>query len=242
MKHLFYLSLFLMVTFSVNANSVSLKESTLPDYLPQDLEIELALSAGPEAIRKDATVLVLTETGYKTAKEGSNGFLCLVVRGNARFPDIIAPICYDEVGAKSLAKVEIDKQNLQKQGKTPREVQLQIARGFQNGYYPTPERAGIMYMLSPVLYVPDPEKRGEMFTFIPHYMMYSPNMNVEQLGFSSAEARTKKHMYSGLPFVNGNGPHSLMVIPLGEKERMLLADEHKELISKMKKYIPINIK
>lgn len=245
MKYYSFVVLLVLILFA-SSNSYSRDITTfstnIPEYLPEELEIELALSAGPHAIRENATVLVLTESGYKTAREGSNGFLCLVVRGNARFPDIIAPICYDEVGAKSLAKVTIDRQNFQKQGMTPQEVQLQIASGFQSGYYPTPEKAGIMYMLSPVLYVPDPENRGSMFTYIPHYMMYTPNMDVKQLGFEAPETRTKEHMFSGLPFVNGSGPHTLLVIPVGEKERMHIADEHKDLIKKMKEFIPLDVK
>jgi len=43
-------------------------------------EISLARSAAPEAISRDATVLVFGKGGYETAVEGKNGFTCLVER------------------------------------------------------------------------------------------------------------------------------------------------------------------
>ena len=50
-------------------------------------EIALARSAAPDAISKNATVLVLTRTGYQTAATGTNGFVCLVARGLSGAPD-----------------------------------------------------------------------------------------------------------------------------------------------------------
>lgn len=232
----------LLLMLFLKVDSTLASETSLPEYLPQDLEIELALSAGPVTIRQEASVMVLTEAGYKTVKEGSNGFLCLVVRGNIRFPEILAPICYDEQGAKTIAKVHIESQNLRKQGLEETEVQQRIANGFRQGVFPTPQKSGIIYMLSPVVYVPDTEERGKMMTYIPHFMMYAPYLSPEDIGFETSVTRTKEHMFSGMPFMNGNGPHNLLVIPLGEKERMEIAKEHKELISKMKEYLPLEIK
>ena len=52
-------------------------------YLMTDrnAEIALARSAAPEAISRDATILVLGRHGYETAVEGKNGFVCAVERG-----------------------------------------------------------------------------------------------------------------------------------------------------------------
>jgi hypothetical protein len=59
-----------------------------PDMAPIDAylmdraeEIALARSAAPNSISRDATILVLTRTGYETAVTGTNGFVCMVVRG-----------------------------------------------------------------------------------------------------------------------------------------------------------------
>ena len=51
----------------------------LDQYLMGDpgSEIELARSAAPESISRDAEVLVLGRHGYETATQGKNGFVCL---------------------------------------------------------------------------------------------------------------------------------------------------------------------
>src|SRR5450755_811760 len=55
----------------------------LDQYLMTDrnAEIALARSAAPEAISRDADILVLGRHGYETAVKGKNGFVCVVERG-----------------------------------------------------------------------------------------------------------------------------------------------------------------
>src|ERR1700677_1382303 len=54
----------------------------IEQYLMTDrnAEIALARSAAPEAISRDAKILVLGRHGYETAVEGKNGFVCAVER------------------------------------------------------------------------------------------------------------------------------------------------------------------
>jgi len=53
----------------------------IEEYLmDRNAEIALARSAAPEAISKNATILVLGRHGYETAVEGKNGFVCMVER------------------------------------------------------------------------------------------------------------------------------------------------------------------
>ena len=42
--------------------------------LPREQELELALSAGPEHVRSDATVYVFGAKGYEKIRSGKNGF------------------------------------------------------------------------------------------------------------------------------------------------------------------------
>src|SRR6202790_5653187 len=73
-------------------------------------EIALARSAAPDAISRDATVLVLGRRGYETAVEGKNGWVCMVGRGwGALFdwpefwsPKIRAAGCLNPPAARSL--------------------------------------------------------------------------------------------------------------------------------------------
>ena len=55
-------------------------------------EIALARSAAPAEVSRDATVYVLTDTGYAVAVPGSNGNACLVDRS---WPDSLEPQCFD---------------------------------------------------------------------------------------------------------------------------------------------------
>jgi len=50
------------------------KMAAIDQYLMEkDAEIQLARSAAPESISRDATILVLGRQGYETAVEGKNG-------------------------------------------------------------------------------------------------------------------------------------------------------------------------
>ena len=55
--------------------------AAIGEYLMEkNAEIQLARSAAPDSISRDATILVLGRQGYETAVEGKNGFVCMVDR------------------------------------------------------------------------------------------------------------------------------------------------------------------
>jgi hypothetical protein len=55
--------------------------AAIDQYLMEkNAEIQLARSAAPDSISRDATILVLGRQGYETAVEGKNGFVCMVPR------------------------------------------------------------------------------------------------------------------------------------------------------------------
>jgi len=86
----------------------------LDQYLmDRDAEIAMARSAAPEAISRDAEVLVLGRHGYETAVKGKNGFVCVVERGwmspfdgdfTANFwnPKLRGPLCFNPQAARSI--------------------------------------------------------------------------------------------------------------------------------------------
>src|SRR6266513_418770 len=58
------------------------KYPPLDEYLmARDVEIALAKSAAPDYISDHATIKVFTASGFQTAIEGDNGFVCMVMRG-----------------------------------------------------------------------------------------------------------------------------------------------------------------
>src|SRR5580704_19152992 len=87
------------------------KMAPIEQYLMDRIaEIALARSAAPDAISRDATVLVLGRRGYETAVEGKNGWVCMEGRGwGARFdwpefwsPKIRAADCLNPPAARSM--------------------------------------------------------------------------------------------------------------------------------------------
>ena len=131
--------------------------------LPRDLEMQLALSALPPHLRDKATVHVLNpHTGFEVARKGTNGFHALVARTGddamrgswplAEYPDdILYPISFDAAGAKEQMQVFFNIAEMQAKGTRPGELKKIIQDRYKTGHYKAPERAGLSYMLSPIL-------------------------------------------------------------------------------------------
>src|SRR3982074_2969069 len=161
------------------------------DPLLRDLEIQLALSALPPHLRDNATVYVLNpDQGFEVARKGTNGFHALVARtGDDTFrgswrlkeyrDDILYPISFDKAGSKAQMRVFFDAAEMQAKGTPPGELKKIIQDRYKAGFYKPPERAGISYMLSPVLrtYV-NPEESDRVTTAnFPHVMYYAPDIS-----------------------------------------------------------------
>src|SRR3984957_8848286 len=111
----------------------------LDQYLIADekSEIALARSAAPASISDGAEVMVLQRDGYKTAVNGSNGFVCLVERSwgqgtdEAEFwnPKMRAPHCFNAQAAKTFAQIYLMKTKLVLAGKSKAEIAKAIETG-----------------------------------------------------------------------------------------------------------------
>ena len=82
----------------------------LDQYLMErSAEIALARSSAPPSISKDAEVMVLGKQGYEIAEKGTNGFVCIVLRGwTASFNDPVfwnpktrGPACFNPPAART---------------------------------------------------------------------------------------------------------------------------------------------
>src|SRR5688500_18645038 len=92
------------------------KYPPLSEYMmPREAEVALARSAAPANISDRATIKVLTTSGLQVAREGNNGFVCMVMRGwsaptftPAPELDLVynsklrAPICFDPVASRTV--------------------------------------------------------------------------------------------------------------------------------------------
>ena len=86
------------------------KMAPVDQYLmaDRDAEINLARSAAPESIARDAEVLVLARHGFETAVKGKNGFVCIVGRSWTSAadedywdPKVRVPICVNAAAART---------------------------------------------------------------------------------------------------------------------------------------------
>ena len=203
MRFLRVVILFLLITLSIPVSALPpdypIGDTQLPTILlPQDEEINLALSAGPEHVRADATVYVFGKKGYERVRSGKNGFVCLVNRdGNQAGDNDLKPTCWDAEGSATIVPVMLRVGELMAQGKTAEEIAKDIEAGFNDGRFHSPRKTGIAYMLrGDVQYDPRTKKISKT-SFPPHYMIYAPGVRNADIGVNP-DAATRN---PSLPFV-----------------------------------------
>jgi hypothetical protein len=151
----------------------------LDQYLmaDRDAEIELARSAAPVSISRDAKVLVLGRHGYETAAEGKNGFVCLVERAwMASFsdrefwnPKIRGPLCFNPPGARSIVPSVLKRTELILAGTPKAQVSAALEAAFAHKELPTPLPGALSYMMSKRQYLGDANAH-----WMPHLMFHMP--------------------------------------------------------------------
>jgi len=241
----------LVVSLAANAESQQVpKGMGKIEPLPRDLEIQLALSALPRHLRDNATVYVLNaSTGFEVARKGTNGFHTFVARiGDDSFrgswplteyrDDILYPISFDSAGAKEQMRVFFDAAEMQAKGTPPAELKRIIRDRYKTGYYKAPERAGVSYMVSPILrtYVNPEESDSVATSNNPHVMYYAPNVSNEDIGGKPPSIRVADYgiaVGSFYPFVIMPGPHGYMIRLLDLTERAAINKEYEEMLGKL---------
>jgi hypothetical protein len=207
--------------------------------LPRDLEIQLALSSLPPHLREAATVYVLNpDKGFEIARNGTNDFHAFVARTgddmmrgswplNEYRDDILYPISFDNAGTKAQMQVFFDIAAMQASGTPSKELKKTIQERFKNGYYKAPERAGISYMLSPILRTyTNPDENDHVITAnVPHVMYYAPNVTSHDVG-----GARPGEMY---PFLILHGPHGYNIQFLGLTERAEINKEYEEMLKRL---------
>jgi hypothetical protein len=213
--------------------------ATRLEPLPRDLEIELALSALPAHLQGEATVYVLNPaTGFEIARAGSNGFHALVARtGDDAFrgswpltayrSDILYPIAFDAAGAKAQLRIFLDAAALQAKGTPAPELKRIIQQRTTAGFYKAPARAGIAYMLSPVLRTYSNPDAGEdvMTSNYPHVMYYAPDVSNADIGGTTPGGVD--------PFLILHGQHGYIVQALGITERAALTKQYQPMLDRL---------
>jgi len=154
-------------------------------YLPLDLEVELALAAGPEHIRSEATVYIFNKHGYERVHSGTNGMTCLVNRdGHQKGGREFRPTCWDAEGSATIVPVMLRVGELIAQGSTAKEIEDDIDLGFESGRYKSPRKAGIAYMLKGDVTFDDKTQKISETVFPSHYMIYAPGVSNADIGMT----------------------------------------------------------
>jgi hypothetical protein len=160
-KGSFILILMLAVAWQARAQDAKNQYPTmapLEQYLMADrnAEIDLARSAAPPSISRDATVLVLEKSGYQTAVEGKNGFTCMVERAwmspfdSPEFwnPKMRGPICYNPAAVRTILPYTTNRTKLALSGSTKAQMHENIIAAMAKNELPMPEAGAMSYMMS----------------------------------------------------------------------------------------------
>jgi hypothetical protein len=148
-------------------------------------EIALARSAAPEAISRDATVLVLGRHGYETAVEGKNGWVCMVGRGWGSIfdwpefwsPKVRAADCMNPPAARSVLPFVFKRTELLLAGHSKVEVIAAIKAALEKEELPALEPGAVDYMMAKSSYLTDNGGHNA-----PHLMFYAPSKDVAAWG------------------------------------------------------------
>ena len=166
--------------------------------LSREQEVELALSAGPEHLRSDATVYVFGAKGYEKVRGGKNGFTCMVNRdGNQTGDNDLKPTCWDPEGSATIVPVMLRVGELMAMRKTAKEITADIDAGFNEGRFVSPRKSGIAYMLRGDVQYDPATKEISKILFPPHYMFYAPGVTNADIGLSTDARKANP----SLPFV-----------------------------------------
>lgn len=222
----------LAAALSVAAVGQATAQTTLPvlDPMPSDLETRYALSAAPPALRAGAAVYLLDPgRGYVLTREGTSGIACLVERTAWELvdfrDDIFIPLCYDAAGAGGHFKAIIDTARMRAEGGTPDGIKAAIVTGYADGSYTTPARAGLSYMVSPVMRTVGPPDMSVQTMAMPHLMFYAAGVTNADIAAAPVLADPASLMN---PFIDrqGHDAQSYMIVMTGAAEKArILADE-----------------
>src|SRR5579859_777315 len=145
------------------------------------VEIAMAKTAAPKSVSDDATVLVLTKTGYETAVKGSNGFMCFVQRSWAKDfddpefwdPKDYTPQCWNAAAVSSVLPEYLKRTQWVLAGISKEEMAARTKAAWASHEFGPPAPQSVAYMMSKDQYINDP-KPGAPSNWYPHVMFFVP--------------------------------------------------------------------
>ena len=158
----------------------------LAQYLIGDrvAEIDLARTAAPSSISRDATVMVLGPQGFEIGAEGKNGFVCIVERAwtspfeSVEFwnPKNRSPICYNPQAARTILPITYMRTKLALAGKSKAELKAGMKTALEKKELPALEQGAMSYMMSKQAYLTDKGITRDGAHNMAHMMFYTPRI------------------------------------------------------------------
>lgn len=143
----------------------------------RDSEVALARSAAPEAISRDATILVLGSRGFEVAVKGSNGFVCFVERswlGPFDFSDMWNPRirgaqCLNPQAARSMLPLVEKRTAMYLSGLTTAQMIATMKASIAKREFPGLEPGAMAFMMSRHAYLFDhgDHNRSHLMFYVP---------------------------------------------------------------------------
>lgn len=208
-------------------------EATLKP-MPAELETSYALSAAPPQLRDKATVYLLDPgKGYELSKQGTSGVTCIVQRTSWEHvelrDDIYIPLCYDAIGTRTYLKYIMDVAAMRAEGMSAVAIKDEVEKRYADGTYKVPDKAGVSYMVAPIMRTVGPPDMKIHTMPMPHVMFYAPFITNEDLG-AVPDLTDRASLLN--PFIDrqGNGEQSYIIQLLGEADKARILADQKALI------------
>src|SRR5262252_5316853 len=190
MPQLLAIGIGLLVSNAAAQSAPYPKMAAIGQYLMEkNAEIQLARSAAPDSISRDATILVLGRKGYETAVEGKNGFVCMVGRAwTAAFdwpefwnPKVRAADCMNPQAARSIVPIALQRSRMVMAGRSKAEILSALKAAFENRQLPDLQSGAMDYMMSKSSYLTDEDDHNA-----PHLMFFTAVMDAKDWGSGAA--------------------------------------------------------
>jgi hypothetical protein len=191
--------------------------ASIDQYLMTDrnAEIALARSAAPEAISREARILVLARHGYETGVEGKNGWVCVVERSwmspfdNPEFwnPKLRGPICFNPPAARSVLPITYIRTEMVLAGLSKSRIIDNAKAAYDKHQLPALESGAMCYMMSKDAYLTDADGHN-----MSHLMFYAPLMDGAAWG---ADLPGSPVMLN-LQFHGAPEPITVFMVPVGK--------------------------
>jgi hypothetical protein len=164
------IGLALVIAMGCGVSNAAAQSDPYPKMAPVDqylmeknAEIQLARSAAPNSLSRDATILVLGRQGYETAVRGKNGFVCMVERSwMAAFdspefwnPKVRGAECLNRQAARSILPIVELRTRMVMAGHSKAEIVSAVKAAFDNKQLPDLEDGAMAFMMSKSAYLYD---------------------------------------------------------------------------------------